>query len=73
MRGKLQSPPHPAESRNAPVPEWGMSERNGLKSEWQVGGEQLQVTTNCFFKKCVLVEEKAGWWVETQLCHLLTL
>lgn len=63
MRGKLQPPPPPqppAGNRNVPVQEWGISERNGLKSEWWVGGEQLQVTIKCVFKKCVL-EEKAGF------------
>lgn len=61
MRGKLQPPPSqpPAGNRSIPVQEWGISERNGLKNEWWVGGEQLQVTINCFFKKCVL--EKAGF------------
>lgn len=39
----------------------------------KVGGEQLQLTTSRLFKKCVLVEKKDGWLVETQLCYLLTL
>lgn len=54
MSGKLQPPPAPplqtpAGNRSVPVQKWGISERNGLKSEWWVGGEQLQVTINCFF------------------------